>query len=97
MEGNSSIAVHVFSKEPIMFKHILFPTDGSPASSAAILECMKFAQEAGARVTALHVLRNTMPSPSIPPSLGIRGTTICVRPKPKAWPCWLPPPTPRGT
>jgi len=39
-----------------MFKHILFPTDGSPASAAAILDCMKFAQESGARVTALHVL-----------------------------------------
>jgi len=39
-----------------MFKHILLPTDGSPASSAAILDCMKFAQETGARVTALHVL-----------------------------------------
>lgn len=39
-----------------MFKHILFPTDGSPASSAALHEALKFAQEAGARITALHVI-----------------------------------------
>ncbi|MCE3263145.1 MAG: universal stress protein, partial [Pseudoduganella sp.] len=39
-----------------MFKHILFPTDGSPASGAALHEAIKFAQEAGARVTALHVI-----------------------------------------
>jgi len=39
-----------------MFKHILFPTDGSPASSAALHSAIKFAQEAGARVTALHVI-----------------------------------------
>jgi nucleotide-binding universal stress UspA family protein len=42
--------------EQAMFKHILFPTDGSPASSAALHSAIKFAQEAGARVTALHVI-----------------------------------------
>lgn len=39
-----------------MFKHILFPTDGSPISEAAMLTCMAFARSIGARVTALHVL-----------------------------------------
>ena len=39
-----------------MYKHILFPTDGSPASSAALHEAVKFAKEAGARITALHVI-----------------------------------------
>ena len=53
-----------------MFKHILFPTDGSPASSAAILECMKFAQEAGARVTALHVLPEYHAFPVHPAQFG---------------------------
>ncbi len=39
-----------------MYKHILFPTDGSPASSAALHEAIRFARDAGARVTALHVI-----------------------------------------
>lgn len=39
-----------------MFSHILLPTDGSSASAAAIHASMKFAQEAGARVTLLHVI-----------------------------------------
>jgi nucleotide-binding universal stress UspA family protein len=43
MEGNT------------VFKHILFPTDGSPASVTAAEACIRFAAETGARVTALHV------------------------------------------
>lgn len=39
-----------------MFEHIMFPTDGSAISQAAMLTCMAFAKSEGARVTALHVL-----------------------------------------
>jgi nucleotide-binding universal stress UspA family protein len=39
-----------------MYRHILFPTDGSPASHAALAACLSFARDAGARVTALHVV-----------------------------------------
>jgi nucleotide-binding universal stress UspA family protein len=39
-----------------MFKHILIPTDGSPASSSAIQQGIVFAQEIGAKVTGIHVL-----------------------------------------
>jgi nucleotide-binding universal stress UspA family protein len=39
-----------------MYQHILLPTDGSPASAAAVQSALQFAKEAGARVTALHVL-----------------------------------------
>ncbi len=38
-----------------MFQHILLPTDGSSASDDAIKKCMRFAKEAGARVTGFHV------------------------------------------
>jgi nucleotide-binding universal stress UspA family protein len=38
-----------------MFKHLLVPTDGSPASEAAARSAVTFAREAGARVTALSV------------------------------------------
>src|SRR5688500_9155957 len=38
-----------------MFKHILLPTDGSPASEKAIRQCIPFAAEAGARITGIHV------------------------------------------
>lgn len=38
-----------------MFKHILFPTDGSPMSEDAMRTCLAFAKSIGARVTALHV------------------------------------------
>lgn len=38
-----------------MFKHILLPTDGSPASEKAIRQCIPLAAESGARITALHV------------------------------------------
>ena len=39
-----------------MFKHMLLPTDGSPASGLAVSACMQLAKDAGARVTALHVV-----------------------------------------
>ncbi|MRV73913.1 universal stress protein [Duganella sp. FT92W] len=39
-----------------MYKHILLPTDGSPASTTALQSALQFAREAGAQVTALHVL-----------------------------------------
>lgn len=39
-----------------MFKNILFPTDGSAASEAALPVCLGFAKESGARVTALYVV-----------------------------------------
>ena len=39
-----------------MFKNILFPTDGSPTSEAAMRTCMEFAGSIGAHVTALHVM-----------------------------------------
>lgn len=39
-----------------MYQHILVPTDGSPASASAVQSALQFAKEAGARVTALHVL-----------------------------------------
>jgi nucleotide-binding universal stress UspA family protein len=38
-----------------VFKHILLPTDGSPACLAAAAACIRFAAEVGARITALHV------------------------------------------
>lgn len=39
-----------------MFKHILFPTDGSASSDLAAQAAMRFAKAIGARVTAIHVL-----------------------------------------
>lgn len=39
-----------------MYQHLMLPTDGSPASADAIERALQFAREAGARVTALHVL-----------------------------------------
>lgn len=39
-----------------MFKHILLPTDGSPVSDKAVKRGIEFAKQAGARVTALHVV-----------------------------------------
>lgn len=39
-----------------MFKHILVPTDGSPAAGPAIDATLRFAKQTGARVTALHVM-----------------------------------------
>lgn len=41
-----------------MFKHILLPTDGSPHSESAIRQCLQFAKEAGAKITAVHVIPN---------------------------------------
>ena len=39
-----------------MFKHILFPTDGSANADVAAQSVMRFAKSVGARVTAVHVL-----------------------------------------
>ena len=39
-----------------MFKHILFPTDGAATSKHVIRECIDFAKDAGAIITALHVM-----------------------------------------
>lgn len=39
-----------------MYKHLLLPIDGSPASASAIQSALQFAKESGARITALHVL-----------------------------------------
>lgn len=39
-----------------MFKHLLLPTDGSPASEAAVRRGLQLARESSARVTALHVV-----------------------------------------
>lgn len=38
-----------------MFKHILFPTDGSPASNSALTKAAMLARELGAKLTALNV------------------------------------------
>lgn len=39
-----------------MFKRIMVPTDGSPASTAAVNAAVGFAQGTGARVVGLHVI-----------------------------------------
>ena len=39
-----------------MYTHILLPTDGSPLSDAAILKCVQFARELGARITGFHAI-----------------------------------------
>lgn len=39
-----------------MFKHILLPTDGSPAAESAVHACIKFAKHTGASITAIHVM-----------------------------------------
>jgi nucleotide-binding universal stress UspA family protein len=39
-----------------MFTHLLLPTDGSPASEAAIQPSMELAKALHARVTGLHVI-----------------------------------------
>lgn len=39
-----------------VFKHILLPTDGSPAAESAIDACLRFAQQTGASITAVHVM-----------------------------------------
>jgi nucleotide-binding universal stress UspA family protein len=41
-----------------MFKHILLPTDGSPASERAITQAVAFAKDAQARITGLHVMQD---------------------------------------
>lgn len=39
-----------------MFKHLLLPTDGSPASEATIQKCIQLAKETQAKVTGVHVI-----------------------------------------
>lgn len=39
-----------------MYKHILFPVDGSELSRKAETECIALAKSVGARVTAMHVV-----------------------------------------
>lgn len=39
-----------------MFKHILFPTDGSAVSETARRKCLALAKEAGAQVTAIYAI-----------------------------------------
>jgi nucleotide-binding universal stress UspA family protein len=39
-----------------VFKHILLPTDGTPASEAAIESCLRFARATGAAITGIHVM-----------------------------------------
>lgn len=40
-----------------MFKHLLVPTDGSASAELAIGAIMRFARDAGAGVTGLHVVQ----------------------------------------
>ena len=44
-----------------MFKHILVPTDGSPASLKAARAAMRLAADLGARVTAFHAVDASQP------------------------------------
>jgi len=37
-----------------MFKHLLVPSDGSPLSQEAVRQAVRFAKEAGARITAFY-------------------------------------------
>jgi nucleotide-binding universal stress UspA family protein len=39
-----------------MFKHILLPTDGSPASESAVHACIQMAKQLGSSITAVHVM-----------------------------------------
>jgi nucleotide-binding universal stress UspA family protein len=41
-----------------VFQHILFATDGSPASQVAAEACVRFAAQVKARLTILHVMAN---------------------------------------
>ena len=47
---------HPIERKFAMFKHILFPTDGAATSKHVINECVNFAKDAGALITALHVM-----------------------------------------
>ena len=44
-----------------MFKHILIPTDGSPTALKAARAGIRFAAQAGARVTAFHAVEAWQP------------------------------------
>jgi nucleotide-binding universal stress UspA family protein len=50
-----------------MFKHILFPTDGSASSDIAAISAMRFAKSIGAKITALHVVPATGKAPQSTP------------------------------
>ena len=52
-EGRRTSSV---KEEFSMFKHILFPTDGAATSKHIIRDCVNFAKDAGAVITALHVM-----------------------------------------
>lgn len=39
-----------------MFKHVLLPTDGTATSDIAVQCAIRFARDAGARVTVVHVI-----------------------------------------
>jgi nucleotide-binding universal stress UspA family protein len=45
-----------------MFKHILIPTDGSPTALKAAKAGIRFAAQAGARVTAYHAIEQWQPA-----------------------------------
>lgn len=49
-----------------MFRHILFPIDGSAASKAAQAPCLQFVRESGAKITCLHVAQPFMVFPVVP-------------------------------
>jgi nucleotide-binding universal stress UspA family protein len=44
-----------------MFKHILFPTDGSQLSRKALATALALAKALGARISAIHVIEPYMP------------------------------------
>ena len=39
-----------------MYKNILLPVDGSELSEKAVMECVRFAKSAGAKVTVIHAV-----------------------------------------
>ena len=52
-----------------MFKHILFPTDGSANADVAAQSALRFAKSIGAKITAVHVLPAATPPPEPAPDL----------------------------
>jgi nucleotide-binding universal stress UspA family protein len=54
---------HGHLREPAPFSRILFPTDLTPASEAAVSYALSFAHEHGARLTLLHVLKDAEHTP----------------------------------
>ena len=39
-----------------MFQHLLVPTDGSPLSRSTVIEAVRFAKAAGAKITGFHAM-----------------------------------------